>query len=349
MHVSRILPKPIVAWTVLCLALAACGSEPSPEPRADPGVSLCLAAPQGSESDPSAAGRAGLDYAVRFDGGPALSVSDRARRVGPVSIGSHLSLEVLRGSERIELQTSVLEAGFDAPCLFREPGSDQWLLRSVTDGRFGCTCSEADPLVPAIPPPAPKGCGSGCPDALKIALERPLERSPRRAELMRRPAFQAILPAHEALVEGNADGALAALNRVDLGHYNAYERAVVHQEYGLAYSQLERYDEAAAAFERAVAEGVLSPALEGSLLLGVARLHREAGETEKAISAARRSFAASRQPEALILAAQLHLVRGDLALARTMAEQAVSLTPEVPARWAPTLEAIRAGRAAPPR
>ncbi len=106
----------------------------------------------------------------------------------------------------------------------------------------------------------------------------------RRVEALGAWAARRLERASDALAAGHADECLETLDRMRLrsAELNAAERAVLWQTYGFAYGALGRYREAAAAFERALAEGALPEGAAREARFNLAQLYLSLGREREA-------------------------------------------------------------------
>ncbi|WP_259054099.1 tetratricopeptide repeat protein [Methylohalomonas lacus] len=104
--------------------------------------------------------------------------------------------------------------------------------------------------------------------------------------LLSEPTYNALNKINEQLQDGNYNGALTALRKLEqaIAADDDYEQAVVNQTFGYAYNGLERYDQAAEAFIQAVESNALPADVSHRLTYFIAQLLAQTGDYNRAIS-----------------------------------------------------------------
>lgn len=190
------------------------------------------------------------------------------------------------------------------------------------------------------------GLGGGAPAS---AGRRPPPQA-RRVQAIGPWAARRLEAAADALAKGRPRECLEILDRMrprsDAGELRAAERAVLWQSYGFAYGALGRYAEAAAAFERALAEGALAAGAAREVRFDLAQLYLTFGRERDAVRILREWFEATERPSprAHYVFAVALARSGDEDRALIQARRAVDASERPPEPWLDLLASLEERR-----
>jgi tetratricopeptide (TPR) repeat protein len=156
----------------------------------------------------------------------------------------------------------------------------------------------------------------------------------RRVESSGKWAFKRLQIAQDALAEGKMNEALAEMQG-RLEKLSPNEKAIMWQTYGYAYSQQERYAQAAEAFEKCIAtEGLPEPAILNTRF-NLAQLYLVQEKYKKAIEQFEIWFAAAENPspDAHYMLAAAYTQAEMISKALPHAKNAVAKSPEPKESW----------------
>jgi len=149
--------------------------------------------------------------------------------------------------------------------------------------------------------------------------------------LLSESTYNALNDIHELLEAGNHAAALTELRSLERKvDGNEYEQAVVWQTMGYAYNGLDRPEEAAGSFIRAVESGALPPDVNHRLDYFIAQLLAQSGDYSRAIEYLERWFTEEDDPDlnAYRLAAGLYYQTGNHDQVIRYARRAISKSAE---------------------
>lgn len=128
--------------------------------------------------------------------------------------------------------------------------------------------------------------------------ERPPPDS-KEVEAVSRAVYEKLTRVQEAMDAENWSAALSGLQAIlTSGNLNSHEEAVVHQTLGYVHSAQERYPQAIAAFEKALALGGLPDSAQLNTRFNLGQLYMLEGRTEKGIAELEAWFREAENPSA---------------------------------------------------